>query len=268
MGSFVDHVGKQYKMLKVISYAGTTGDGKNRKHSWNCVCKCGKSCITRSDKLHIYSCGCLQRKAVKENNKKRIKKGSHSAKNTLFLNYKKGAKDRGLSFNLSFEEFMGLTKLNCFYCGVKPKQIQKASGGNYIYNGIDRKSPKIGYTTNNCTPCCKICNRAKLDMSFKSFQNYLTRFKNDTFIKKFYLLRHEDINSNSGVGIVAVGVKLPSGKCIMEWLSNEITETIFESVEQIIRIHGHQGDTELVWDDPPCDEDKPKAKKSRKKKDE
>ena len=266
MGAFVNHVGKQYKMLKVLSYAGPIGKGKNRKHTWNCICQCGKECITRSDKLTLYSCGCLQKAAVKANNKKRIKSDSMSAKNSLFLAYKKGAKDRGLKFNLTFDKLIEITSYNCFYCGTIPQQIQKASGGNYIYNGIDRKNPEVGYNVNNCVTCCKICNRAKLDMTFEAFQAYIATIKSNSLIKKFYLLRHEDLHGHSGVGVCAVGVQLPSGKCVMEWLSREITETIFESAEQIIRLHSHEGRTELIWGDPPCDEDKV-TKKTKKKKD-
>jgi hypothetical protein len=239
---------------------------KNLKPIWNCLCKCGNSCVTRSDKLSTYSCGCLQKKAVIKNNKKKAKKNSISAKNSLLLAYKKGAKERSLKFKLNFKTFIMLTSQNCTYCGIEPKQVQKAAGGNYIYNGIDRKDPNIGYTTDNCTPCCKICNRAKLDMSFEDFQKYLLRIKSNGLMKKFFLLRHEDVHNNSGVGIVAVGVQLPSGKCVMEWLSKEVTETIFESAEQITRLHSHGGLTELIWGDPPCAHEHVKKPLERRRK--
>lgn len=251
MGSFIDHTGKQYKMLKVLSHAGLVGSGKNARHMWNCVCKCGKKCVSRADKLGSYSCGCLHKQAVIQNNKKRIKKNAGSAKNTLFLAYKKGAKERKLKFSLPFKRFLKITSESCTYCGVKPEQVQKASGGNYVYNGIDRKDPTIGYTVDNSVSCCKICNRAKLDMSFEDFNQYILRIKSNSILKKFFLLRHEDVHGNSGIGVVAVGVQLPSGKCVMEWLSEEVTETIFESAEQIVRLHSHNGKTELVWGDPP-----------------
>lgn len=263
MGSFIDHTGKQYKMLKVLSYYKKEGSGKNARHMWRCECKCGKICIQRADKVASYSCGCLQKKATANANKKRAKKNSHSAKNSLFLAYQYGAKERDLEFNMSFKKFIEITSQNCYYCGVKPTQVQKARGGNYIYNGIDRKNPKVGYIVSNCVASCKICNRAKLDMSFEDFQIYLVRLKSNSLIKKFYLLRHEDLHGHSGVGVVAVGVQLPSGKCVMEWLSQEVTETIFESAAQIVRLHSHDGRTELIWGDPPCDEP---TKKTRKKK--
>ena len=70
-------------------------------------------------------------------------------------------------------------------------------------------------------------------------------------IKKFYLERHEDASGVSGTGIVAVGVLLPSGKAVMEWLSKWKTITVFESIDQVRRIHGHGGRTVLRWGTPP-----------------
>jgi hypothetical protein len=82
-------------------------------------------------------------------------------------------------------------------------------------------------------------------------------------VKPFYLLRHEDASGISGIGVVAVGAVLPSGRAILEWLSNETTDTIFESIEQVTRIHGHNGKTEVIYGNPP---DPNKPKRSRKKK--
>lgn len=79
-------------------------------------------------------------------------------------------------------------------------------------------------------------------------------------IKPFYLIRSEDVSGTSGIGIVAVGVVMPSGKCVMEWLSTETTDTIFESLEQIKRIHGHDGRTELKMGDVCFVPAKPKKK--------
>ena len=70
-------------------------------------------------------------------------------------------------------------------------------------------------------------------------------------LKEFHLVRIEDIHGNSGIGIVARGVILPSGRCALEWITGELTETIFESIEQIERLHGHNGRTNIVMGPPP-----------------
>lgn len=47
-----------------------------------------------------------------------------------------------------------------------------------------------------------------------------------------------------------MGVVLPSGRAVLEWLSRWPTVTLFDSVEEIIRIHGHGGRTVLRWGVP------------------
>lgn len=70
-------------------------------------------------------------------------------------------------------------------------------------------------------------------------------------IQPFYLYRIVDASGVSGTGIVAVGVVLPSGKAVLEWCSRWKTVTVFESVAQVERIHGHGGRTLLHWGIPP-----------------
>ena len=70
-------------------------------------------------------------------------------------------------------------------------------------------------------------------------------------VRPFYLHRIVDASGVSGTGIVAVGAVLPSGKAVLEWRSRWKTITVFESVDQIVRIHGHGGRTQLHWGDPP-----------------
>ncbi len=73
-------------------------------------------------------------------------------------------------------------------------------------------------------------------------------------VRPFYLHRMIDASGVSGTGIVAVGAVLPSGKAVLEWRSRWKTVTVFESVDQVIRIHGHGGRTQLLWGDPPGDQ--------------
>jgi hypothetical protein len=74
-------------------------------------------------------------------------------------------------------------------------------------------------------------------------------------MKEFYLMRIEDESGISGTGIVAVVAMLPSGRCVLEWLGDEKTITMFESIEQIKRIHGHNGKT-LVYTGSPLEVEK------------
>ena len=69
--------------------------------------------------------------------------------------------------------------------------------------------------------------------------------------RPFYLLRTHDVSGVSGTGVVAVGVVMPSGRAVLEWCSRWPTLTVFASVEEILRIHGHGGHTRLTWGAPP-----------------
>ncbi len=67
-----------------------------------------------------------------------------------FRRYKRGAKDRGISFELSFEDFKKLWGMPCYYCKEDIEGI-----------GVDRVDRRIGYKKNNILPCCSDCNSLK-----------------------------------------------------------------------------------------------------------
>ena len=75
-------------------------------------------------------------------------------------NYKKSAKKRNLTFELSDEEFLNLVKLPCHYCEYNDDVI-----------GIDRKDSNKGYVKSNILPCCEQCNLMKNDSTYKNFLN-------------------------------------------------------------------------------------------------
>jgi hypothetical protein len=111
------------------------------------------------------SCGCSQRS-------RRTEKGE-PATNALFYTYNFHAKRRGLSFQLTKEEFKKLIKSNCYYCGVEPSQILVRGNDSLVYNGIDRLESNVGYTMDNVIPCCKMCNYMKRDYSYQTFMSQI-----------------------------------------------------------------------------------------------
>lgn len=119
------------------------------------------------------SCGCSSYDAQKEG-VYRLEIGVAS-RNALFSSYKIKAKERGLDWNLDINEFQSITKQNCHYCGVEPKQEYGAGrpNGSYTYNGIDRVDNDLGYIKGNCVPCCIICNIAKHNMTKDQFLDWI-----------------------------------------------------------------------------------------------
>jgi hypothetical protein len=133
-----------------------------------CKCECGNIVTIRGRSLRngdAKSCGkgCRKPKARVEPEK--------AARNRVLSEYKRGAKDRGLWFLLSDEQFDRLIKADCFYCGCEPSNVNKGRRGSedFVYQGIDRLDAEAGYYESNCVPCCKICNHAKTNMDFTMF---------------------------------------------------------------------------------------------------
>lgn len=70
--------------------------------------------------------------------------------------------------------------------------------------------------------------------------------------RRFALHRRLDASGVSGTGVVAFGTTYPTGRTTLAWCAGEITSvTVYDSPEQVVRIHGHAGETTLVWIDPP-----------------
>lgn len=68
------------------------------------------------------------------------------------------SKKRNLSVEITFEEYQEIVSKQCFFCEGKFKKFEETQG---YY--VDRADNSIGYTYENCIPCCHICNRIKGD---------------------------------------------------------------------------------------------------------
>jgi hypothetical protein len=162
-----DLTGKKFGKLTVIK----RGEKKSPCYSWLCKCICGKEVDVLSSSLSsgtTKSCGC-SRIIYKDR--------SLPAKKKLYGAYKGVARKKHLEFNLSYEEFIYLTSQNCYYCDSPPSNKMgegKLTKTLYVYSGIDRKDNSKGYFTENCVPCCKICNLAKKDMTIEKFIGWLS----------------------------------------------------------------------------------------------
>lgn len=150
---------------------------------WMCKCDCGKEKAIASANLHSehsQSCGCLRIessvKKLKSVKRTIFDKGEGSL-NVVLYRYKYQAKRRDIDFKLTREEFKALTKKECHYCGVLPEKSFRGarSNGEYVYNGIDRINSNKDYTLDNVVPCCETCNKAKLDLSYDDFLNWINR---------------------------------------------------------------------------------------------
>ena len=103
-----------------------------------------------------------------------------------YKHYKRGAKERGLAFELTEEEFSEITQRDCFYCGAKPRLINpvRVKQSHFYRNGIDRYDNSVGYTKENSVPCCTQCNYAKMKLNGDEFLELVERIHRHSIEKR------------------------------------------------------------------------------------
>ena len=72
---------------------------------------------------------------------------------------------------------------------------------------------------------------------------------NTQFPKPFVLERDHDVSGVSGTGVVAQGVEFADGTVALRWTSKWPTSVVFHErgIDAVIAVHGHSGNTRLVW---------------------
>jgi len=140
----------------------------SREYLWKCICDCGETVYHKGSHLNckqpILSCGCLQ-----------DDKADRAAFKQVYRNYRNNAKQRGLQFDLTEDEFENISTQPCHYCGRIFTNTLHHKDSVFVYSGIDRRNNDIGYVIDNCLPCCRVCNRGKRGMSYIDFCNYLLK---------------------------------------------------------------------------------------------
>ncbi len=180
--------GQKFNRLTLISY---------KKGKWLCLCDCGNhiEVLTENIKRNTKSCGCLKSE-ISSNNSIKLISGRRkfepkiASARRIWKNY--CYKDK--LCNITFEQFLVISKENCIYCGTSPNtqynyfntlssnSSQKSKNeGLFIYNGLDRIDNTKPHTLNNSVPCCQICNRAKNNRSVIDFLSWVNLLKINSF---------------------------------------------------------------------------------------
>jgi hypothetical protein len=66
---------------------------------------------------------------------------------------------------------------------------------------------------------------------------------------RFVLVRDEDLTGVSGSGVVAEGIVFTSGQVVIHWLREPFSTGLYQSLEDVIFVHGHGGRTKLHFID-------------------
>jgi hypothetical protein len=67
------------------------------------------------------------------------------------------------------------------------------------------------------------------------------------FMNLFELHRDVDETGLSGTGIIAEGVEFTDGSVSLRWRTYYKSTAFYESIDDLVKIHGHDGKTRLVW---------------------
>ncbi len=69
--------------------------------------------------------------------------------------------------------------------------------------------------------------------------------------KRFIFNRNRDVSGVSGTGLVAQGCTFDNGKVAIAWIvdGKPKSTVIYDSVDDAIGIHGHEGGTLIEWID-------------------
>lgn len=104
--------------------------------------------------------------------------GDKLARNEVWHQYRKSARERGYVFELTKDVFFKKIIEPCFYCGDEGNNKRLSNRRKewetpFYYTGLDRVDSKKGYTEDNVVPCCIVCNRMKRDLSHQEFLLHL-----------------------------------------------------------------------------------------------
>lgn len=105
----------------------------------------------------------IKNKSYKKN-KDKINERAKTAE-YRYSDYKRRAQTIDRVFDLSKDKFKNIFESPCTYCSKEQS------------HGIDRKDNNVGYTEENCLPCCWTCNRMKGNLSVKVFLQHIEKIK-------------------------------------------------------------------------------------------
>lgn len=77
----------------------------------------------------------------------------------------------------------------------------------------------------------------------------MTGTSKDVSLRRFTLVRSEDVSGTSGTGVVAEGVEFSNGQVVIHWLSQLESVNVYANAKVLEKLHGHEGRTVVVWVD-------------------
>ncbi len=119
-------------------------------------------------RLRVYAKGDRDKPYHSRGRSKTYEDRTMPARFGMYSTYKRGAVTRGLEFSIPFEYFNELISQVCVYCGCEGT-IRRHGAYSFVGNGVDRIDSSLGYTFENTTTACSVCNMMKRTMTSEDF---------------------------------------------------------------------------------------------------
>ena len=180
-----DHQTKCTQCLHKARIRDRKNDGKKRQDPNLCL-DCGNNLTdtTRAKGKHdkkLRRCIPCYEKLLRVESQRGVRERNYKEegfknKYVIWNHYVKGAKKRGIDFNLKKDVFNLLIVQKCFYCDyIKDGEV----------NGIDRIDNNKGYIDTNIVSCCEACNSSKGTQHPQEFIDKLYLIHNHKLSKEY-----------------------------------------------------------------------------------
>lgn len=170
----IDYTGRKFGLVTILGDR-QVREGPNPVTTWQAVCECGNVLRVQISNLRYArfpSCGCNSRLEL---SLKMSKSPGFAAETMVLGYYQKNARKRGLTWDLTRDQFSELIAKACHYCGEVGSMTKTKHKDTIRCNGVDRVDSSKGYVPDNVVSCCKTCNNAKSSMSVAEFISWAKR---------------------------------------------------------------------------------------------
>ena len=87
------------------------------------------------------------------------------------------------------------------------------------------------------------------DIKGKPMTKKPNQISSNSQMRRFVLIRVEDLTGVSGTGEVAEGTVFSSGLAVIRWLREPFAMGVYQNLDDVISVHGHEGRTQLQFID-------------------